>query len=222
MAEPDGSDPPRGFEPEGSAPRGFEPRHAATPADAALWRDRLLAWGRPLLADLRISGIAIVLVVAYLIVAGTVAGADTLLEYDEDGYQVTVWAGDGCLRYGRNTSERGADERLAYCPATIPQGADGWAPQLKDFYTVDATGRTVTELVVFGVLPDQVVLIRSTLPGGHAVDMPAQRVDDIDHPVVLLHLRNPGLPVDLTETGGRRVFVRLELFDADGRAVPVV
>ncbi len=203
-------------------PSGAAPRHAAPPAGAVPWRDRLLAWGLPLLRDLRVSGVVVVLLIGYLIVTGVVAGRGTLLEYDEDGYTVTVRADDGCLRYSRDTSTRGADERLAYCAATIPQGADGWAPQLRDFYTVDATGRTVTELVVFGVLPDQVVLIRSTLPGGHAVDTPTRRVADIDHPVVLLHLRDAALPVDLTGTGGRRVFVRLELFGADGRAVPVV
>jgi hypothetical protein len=40
--------------------------------------------------------------------------------------------------------------------------------------------------------------------------------------VVLLHLRQATLPVDLTETDGRRDLVGLKLFDAAGREVPVV
>ncbi|WP_327001987.1 hypothetical protein OHA72_43735 [Dactylosporangium sp. NBC_01737] len=172
---------------------------------------------------LRISGIALVLFFAHLVVP-TIPGSlvDPVLEYREDGYAVTVKPGDGCLIFHRDTSSRGGDEILPYCPARIPDGANGWAPQLRDFYTVDPATRLVTELVQFGVVPDQVTRVRSTLPGGQIVETPTRRVDGVAHPVVALHLRNTAFPVDLTETGGRRVFVRLELFDAGGRAVPVV
>jgi hypothetical protein len=147
---------------------------------------------------------------------------EPLLEYRENGQTVQVRTGDGCLVSRKDTSSRGRDEVLTYCAALVPEGADGWAPQLRDFYTVDAADRTVTELVEFGILPDRAVRVRSTLPGGHPVEASARRVAGIGHPVVLLHLQHVALPIDLSETDGRKVFVRLELFDAAGRPVPVV
>jgi hypothetical protein len=183
--------------------------------------------GARVLDELRVSGIAVMLFVACLVLPalpGAVADAleEPLLEYRENGQTVQVRTGDGCLVYRKDISSRGRDEVLSYCPARVPEGADGWAPQLRDFYTVDATGRTVTELVLFGIVPDQVARARVTLPGGQTVEAATRRVADVRHPVVLLHLRHVALPVDLTETDGRTVFVRLELFDPDGREVPVV
>lgn len=180
-----------------------------------------------LLDQLRISGVALVLFLAAVVVPAlprAVADAltDPLLEYRENGQTVEVRTRDGCLLHHKDTGSRSRDVVLTYCPARVPSGAAGWAPQLREFYTVDATNRTVTELVQYGIVPDRVARVRSTLPGGQAVETATRRVDDIRHPVVLLHLRRVALPVDLTETDGRRVFVRLELFDADGREVPVV
>lgn len=192
-----------------------------------LWR-RGVRWLRSLADELRVSGIAVALFLASFVLPaapGAVHDAlvDPLLEYRENDQTVTVRPGDdGCLVYHKDTSSRGRDEILTYCPARIPEGATGYAPQFREFYTVDAAGRNVTELVIFGVVPEQVTRVRSTLPGGHPVEAGTQRVDDIAHPVVLLHLRHVALPVDLTETDGRRVFVRLQLFDASGREVPVV
>jgi hypothetical protein len=179
------------------------------------------------LDEWRVSGVALVLFLASFVVPALVVGVrealvDPLLEYREHGQTVQVRTADGCLVYRKDTSSRGGDEVLTYCPARVPEGADGWAPQLRDFYVVDATGRTVTELVQFGIVPDQVARVRSTLPGGHPVETATRRVAGIGHPVVLLHLRRVALPVDLTETDGREVFVRLELFDSAGREVPVV
>jgi hypothetical protein len=179
--------------------------------------------GQSVLDELRVTGVVLVLFLAGYIVPSTVADAltDPLLEYHENGQRVQVQTGDGCLTYRKDTSSR-RELVLSYCPARIPDGGDGWAPQLGDFYTVDAASRTVTELVLFGIVPEQVVRVRATLPGGHPVETATRRVADIRHPVVLLHLRNVALPVDLTETEGRRVFVGLTLFDAAGREVPVV
>lgn len=188
--------------------------------------------GRPrpaarLLDQLGISGIALVLFVASFALPAlprlvVEALTDPLLEYREGGRTVQVRTRDGCLLYRKDAPPRSSDVVLTYCPARVPDGAAGWAPQFYDFYTVDATNRTVTELVQFGVVPDEVVRVRSTLPGGHPVETATRRVDDVRHPVVLLHLRRVVLPVDLAVTDGRRVFVGLEMFDAGGREVPVV
>ncbi len=178
---------------------------------------------RNLLDELRLSGVAVVQFLAYLVLSGLPGSVGKpLLEYREDGLTVQVRTRDGCLFYRKDTSSRGGDETLTYCPPRIPVGADGWAPQLREYYLVDAARRTVTELVLFGVVPDGVTRVRSTLPGGHVVEASTRRVGDIRQPVVLVHLRRVALPVDLTETAGRRVFVRQELFDAAGERVPVV
>jgi hypothetical protein len=176
---------------------------------------------------MRLTGVALVVFLGSIVLPGQPGAliesfTDPLLEYSEYTQTVKVRARDGCLIYHKDTASRGADLVLSYCPARIPEGAKGWAPQFRDFYTVDATQRTVTELVQFGMVPDAVVRVRFTLPGGHPVETATRRVTDLQHPVVLLHLRQVALPVDLTETDGRRVFVRLEMFDAAGREVPVV
>jgi hypothetical protein len=178
---------------------------------------------RNVLDELRLSGVAVVLFLVCLVVSGLPGSiGEPLLEYRENGQTVTVRTRDGCLLYSKDTTSRGPDETLTYCPARIPAGANGWAPQLRDFYAVDASNRTVTEVAQFGVVPDGVTRVRSTLPGGQTVEATTRRVGDIRHPVVLLHLRRVAIPVDLAETDGRRVFVRLEMFDGTGARVPVV
>jgi hypothetical protein len=180
-------------------------------------------WWRSALDQLRISGLVAALFAAYLVLSGLWAGrGEVVLEYRENGQSAEVRVRDGCLVLHKDTSSRGRDLVLTYCPARVPEGAGGWAPQLREHYTVDASRRVVTELVVFGMMPEPVVRARFTLPGGQAVEAGTRRVAGLREPVLLLHRRPAGLGVDLAETDGRTEFVRIELFDAAGAVVPLV
>ncbi|GAB1640498.1 hypothetical protein KRMM14A1259_09210 [Krasilnikovia sp. MM14-A1259] len=180
---------------------------------------QFLRWLGSVLDQVRLPGAALAVFIAALIVPAIYHDmtSTVLLEYQEDGRPMKLRADDGCLEL-----QRSRRERVTYCPALMPVGADGWAPQLMDYYAVDAAQRSATEVVQFGIVPDQVVRVRSTLPGGHALEADARRVPGIDHPVVLLHLSGVAYPVDMAQTEGRRVFVRQQMFDAAGREVPLV
>jgi len=180
-------------------------------------------WWRWLPDKVRVSGLILLLFLGFLTVTSLARVAtEPLMEYEEDGREVDVRVDGGCLIYWRYGAPRTRPTVLSYCGAVKPEGADGWAVQIGEMYVVDQSQRSVIELVAFGVMPDGVARVRYTLPGGHPVETDTRRVQDVASPVVLLHLRKVALPVDLTETDGRKVFVRLQLFDAAGQEVSVV
>ena len=95
-------------------------------------RSGAASWARNALDEFRLSGVAVVLFLAYLVFSGLPGSfGKPLLEYRENGQTVQVRTRDGCLLYTKDTTSRGPDETLTYCPARIPAGADGWAPQLR-------------------------------------------------------------------------------------------
>jgi hypothetical protein len=145
-----------------------------------------------------------------------------LLAYREDGYPVTVRAHDGCLRSRTTFPGRHGPRVLDYCGWRKPEGVAEWAPQTGELLVLDKSRTSVEELVAFGMLPAGTRSVRYTLPGGRVVETQARRHDGLDGPAFWIHLRRPGIPVDLTEVDGEVVFARFQIFDGAGAEIPVV
>ncbi|WP_155373581.1 hypothetical protein [Catellatospora vulcania] len=169
-----------------------------------------------------VAGPLVLAMLAYIGWSVLIPGPDPLLAYTERDHPVSVRADEGCLVYRRDIGGRSPDEVLTYCPARKPEGAHGWAPQTRETFVLDPSGRFATELIAFGLLPDGTVTVRYTLPGGHVIEAPTQAVPGLDHPAVLLHLRDARLPVDLAEVGGQPVMAGVQLLDASGQEIDIV